>query len=83
MRPALHQPKEGNFRVAFSEDDKLAATWSVTTRAVNLWDLATGKELRKLKSPYSWLGHLAFSANGQTVAAAALTDVEDGGRQQQ
>src|SRR5262249_8693924 len=39
---------------------------------VHLWDPATGKELRRLKSPaYHWLGHVAFSPDGKLVAASA------------
>ena len=38
---------------------------------VRLWDAATDKQLRQLQSPNAWLGHVAFSPNGETVVAGA------------
>ncbi len=57
--------------VSFSPDGKILATGISPGGVVRLWDAATAKELRKLQSPYGWLGHLAFSADGKTVAASA------------
>jgi WD40 repeat protein len=35
---------------------------------VRLWDLATGKELRRFEAPWSGLGLLAVSGDGRTLA---------------
>src|SRR5579883_1010218 len=57
--------------VAFSPNGQIVATAVSSFEPVRLWDAATGKELRKMQNPQWWWGHLAFSADGKTVAAGA------------
>lgn len=54
--------------IAFSPDGKLLAA-GTTERAVILWDVASGKELRRFASR-SHVHALAFSPNGKLLAAS-------------
>jgi RNA polymerase sigma factor (sigma-70 family) len=57
--------------VALSPDGKVLATGISPEGVVRLWNPATGKQLRQLESPYPWLGRVAFSPDGKTVAAVS------------
>jgi RNA polymerase sigma factor (sigma-70 family) len=61
----------GVWSVAFSPDGKTLATRS-RHRAVQLWQAATGKEVRRLGPQHlgNW-GNVVFSPDGKTVVAAA------------
>jgi WD40 repeat protein len=55
--------------------------------AIALWDLASGKELLRLRGFDNWLGRLAFSPDGTILASAhgnhaLLWDIAELGRQQ-
>ncbi len=68
--------------VVFSPDGKALAARG-PDRAVRLWEVATGRELRKLAAGPEDSSPLAFSADGKTLATAAedmvrLWDVEAG-----
>jgi WD40 repeat protein len=56
------------FAVAFSPDGKTlaAASWDGVIR---LWDVATGKELRRWERQNGWIKSLAFSPDGLILAA--------------
>lgn len=56
---------------AFSPDGKIVAVGLGSSEPICLWDAATGKKLRELESPHWSWGHLAFSADGKTLAAAS------------
>lgn len=62
---------EATYAVELSPDGKLLAA-SASDRTVHLWELATGKELRKLEGQTP--GVLAFSKEG----SALLTGTDDG-----
>ena len=69
-------PLESIARVAFSPDGKTVATategWSIDVapgRKVQLWDVATGKERRMLEDGLFRLHCVAFSPDGNLVAA--------------
>jgi RNA polymerase sigma factor (sigma-70 family) len=56
---------------AFSPDGKIVGVGLGSSEPICLWDAATGKKLRELESPHSSWGHLAFSLDGKTLAAAS------------
>jgi RNA polymerase sigma factor (sigma-70 family) len=59
--------------VAFSPDGKLLATATADQKAViKLWDLATGRELRRLHGHRAAIYHLAFSPDGKTLASCGM-----------
>ncbi len=55
--------------VAFSPDDQLLAT-SDTSGEVQIWEIASGKQLQAFKADTAWTWAVAFSPNGQWLASA-------------
>jgi RNA polymerase sigma factor (sigma-70 family) len=55
--------------LAFSPDGKRIAA-GFGRRAVLLWDVASGKEVRRWEEISFWVGGLAFAPDGKTLAAA-------------
>ena len=62
--------------VAFSSDGKRLASATGFGRTVKVWDVATGREIITLTHKGRHLGsvHLAFSPDGETLAATYLDD---------
>jgi len=56
--------------LAFSPDGRFLATGS-QDNLVRLWDVATGKELRRFVGHENWVQHVAFSPDGRTVASSS------------
>ena len=56
------------FSIAFAPDGKtlLAGAWDGSIR---LWDVATGKEIRRFTGHRGWVRTVAFSPNGKTFAS--------------
>ena len=59
--------------VAYSPDGKTALSGSLDS-TVRLWDLATGREIRKLEGHSFWVTSVTFSPDGKT----ALSGSDDG-----
>src|SRR5262249_60191754 len=59
--------------LAFSPDGKVLASggWDDTVR---LWDVATGKELRKIDAHKAMVGRVVFSADGKVLASRGGLD---------
>jgi RNA polymerase sigma factor (sigma-70 family) len=83
-RPAKDAPERGYLtidgvregfvnRVAFSPDSKWLGTGG-SEGDVRLWEVATGREVLRLKGHTGWVVDLAFGSNGRTL----LTSSEDG-----
>jgi RNA polymerase sigma factor (sigma-70 family) len=70
------------FGVAFSPDGKTLASAEGQAKAVKLWDVASGKELKSFEGHTKWVIDVAFSPDGKTLASAGgevkLWDVETG-----
>jgi hypothetical protein len=83
-RPAKDAPDRGYFtidgvregfvnRVAFSPDGRWLGTGG-SEGDVRLWEVATGREVLRLKGHQGWVVDLAFGPDGRTL----LTSAEDG-----
>lgn len=71
LPPLQDQPKEGVWPPCFSPDGKLLAVPYVNPLPeVRLWDLATRKELRRLRGKDYQIFDIAFSGDGKILAAA-------------
>ena len=57
-------------RVALSADGKIFAA-SLPDNSVQLWDVETGKELRRLKGPPTGIADLLFSSDGKAIAVSS------------
>jgi WD40 repeat protein len=55
--------------VAFSPDGKVLASGGADA-AIHLWDVATGKELRRLAGPRGAVTHVLFSPDGKMLISA-------------
>jgi dipeptidyl aminopeptidase/acylaminoacyl peptidase len=72
-----------NNAVAFSPDSKTLAV-AILDRSAVLFDVATGRELRRFEGHTDWVPHVAFSPDGHTLATgsrdntAKLWDVATG-----
>jgi WD40 repeat protein len=62
--------EKGVWIVAFSPDGKLLATGTQSTRAVRVWDAATGKMLHELKGDGGGIECAVFSPEGGVLAVA-------------
>ena len=60
----------GGFRVALTADGKTLAV--ARGNVIQLWEVETGKELRRLKGPAGGLAGLLFSPDGRTLAGRAF-----------
>jgi RNA polymerase sigma factor (sigma-70 family) len=80
--PLEKQPKEDVFSLSFSPDGKtLAVNYNPTT--VVLWDLATRKEIRRIRGHDYLVFRIAYSPDGKTLAlgdgsTVSLWDVATG-----
>jgi len=57
--------------VAFSPDGKLLASAGGEDKTVRVWDLASGKEVRKLEGHTAMVRAVAFSSDGKRVLSGA------------
>jgi hypothetical protein len=77
-------PDRTNRSVAVSPDCRLALSGSTVDGMVRLWEVSTGRELRRFKGHMSWVHSVVFSADGhQALSASAdgtvrLWDVDSG-----
>jgi hypothetical protein len=67
-------PGRSNGSLAVSADCRLALSGNTIDGMVRLWEVSTGRELRRFKGHMSWVRGLAFSASGQH----ALSCSDDG-----
>ena len=58
----------GNTHMAFSADGKLLATNTREEDTVQIWDVASGKEVALMKMPESGVTKVQFSPNGALIA---------------
>ncbi len=57
--------------MALSPDGKVVAAADTSARTVHLWEAATGRELHRLRASWKYGITLAFSPDGQALAAGA------------
>jgi RNA polymerase sigma factor (sigma-70 family) len=73
-QPTLHPPPrmqvsfDGALALAFSPDNRVLAV-SYSDREIRLWELASGRERRRLKGHQGMAWTLAFSADGAVLAS--------------
>jgi RNA polymerase sigma factor (sigma-70 family) len=77
----LHVLRCGTPYFAFAPDGRTLVTGTPATLPLLderggacLWDVATGKELRRFGGPEDWFGAVAFSPDGRTLATAGSAD---------
>ncbi len=63
-------------QLAFSPDGSLLVTRGVEYSDLNFWEASTGTKLRKIPGDFSYLYDLAFSPDGQLLAAATWDSVQ-------
>jgi WD40 repeat protein/uncharacterized caspase-like protein len=56
--------------VAYSPDNHLLASGSVD-RSIGIWDVASGRELRRLTGHANWVNCVAFSPDGKLLASGS------------
>src|SRR5438270_12752473 len=56
--------------VAFSPGGELLASGS-HDKSIRLWDIATGKEFRRLEGHRDWVSCVSFSADGKLLASCS------------
>jgi tetratricopeptide (TPR) repeat protein len=77
-------PDRSNRALAVSPDCRLALSGSVADGMVRLWEVSTGRELRRFKGHMSWVLSLAFSGDGRHALSGSadgtvrLWDVDTG-----
>jgi len=59
--------------VAYSPDGKQVAL-SGGYGSISIWDAVTGEELLKFKGHKGWIGQLAFSPDGKSLASVSVAD---------
>ena len=64
--------RQTNRSVAISADGRLALTGSLYDGMVRLWELGTGKELRRLKGHTDWVHCVAFSWDGRRILSGGM-----------
>jgi WD40 repeat protein len=64
----------GVLALAFSPDNKLLASGALTDRAIRLWDVHSGKLVRRWDNPEAYLEDFAFSPDGKLLASASGID---------
>jgi WD40 repeat protein/beta-lactamase regulating signal transducer with metallopeptidase domain len=69
---AARQGDAGSFSVALAPDGKTLAAGN--GNRIQLWDVATGKELRQIEGPSTGVAGLLFSPDGRTLAARSAED---------
>src|SRR5262249_36208805 len=68
----LHHFGKGGWQLTYSPDSKLLAAGQ--TKGIALWDLATGKSVRRLEGYQAVAAEIAFSPDGTLLAAALPED---------
>jgi RNA polymerase sigma factor (sigma-70 family) len=71
--PTLENKSVGLGGAALSPDGKTFATTSMGGEAVSLWDLSTGRELRRFEEHGGWAHSVAFSPDGRILACGGAT----------
>lgn len=64
--------RQTNRSVAISADGRLALTGSLHDGMVRLWELGTGKEIRRLRGHTDWVHCVAFSWDGRRILSGGM-----------